>query len=66
MQGHYAKSRIIHITIPEAAYLQLKQISEETSRTVPGYVRYLITLEFQRLGLPLYTIISPKESLTDL
>lgn len=54
MQGHYIETRVIHVSIPEPAYQQLKKLAEEADRTVPGYVRYLITREFQRLGLPLY------------
>ena len=65
MQGHYTKSKVLSVSIPEAAHEQLQKIATETGRTVPGYIRYLITQEFQRLGLPLYTIISPKESRTD-
>ena len=66
MQGHYIKSKGIHVSIPETAYHQLKKISEETGRTVPGYVRYLIIQEFQRLELPLCIPIQQRKDRTDL
>ena len=66
MQGHYIESRGIHVSIPEPAYRQQKKISEETGRTVPGYVRYLIIQEFQRLELPLYIPIQRRKDREDL
>lgn len=66
MQGHYIETKVIHISIPVPAYQQLQKLAAETSRTVPGYVRYLIIREFEQLGLPLYTITGQKEPRTDL
>lgn len=66
MQGHYVKSKVLYVSIPEAAHQQLERIAAETGRTVPGYVRYLIIREFERLGLPLYTITNQKGPRTDL
>lgn len=56
MQGHYIESKVIHISIPKPAYQQLQKLALQTGRTVPGYVRYLIIQEFQRLNLPIYVI----------
>lgn len=53
MQGHYIESKVIHISIPKPAYQQLQKLALQTGRTVPGYVRYLIIQEFQRLNLPI-------------
>ena len=52
MRGHYIKTKTVHVSIPEASYRRLKKLAEETGRTVPGYVRYLLNQEFVRLGLP--------------
>lgn len=65
MQGHYIKTKAIHVSLPEPAYQQLQQIAAESGRTVPGYVRYLIIQDFQRLELPIYTITKQKEPRTD-
>ena len=54
MQGHYIETKVIHVSIPKPAHQQLQRLAAESGRTVPGYVRYLITQEFQRLDLPLY------------
>ena len=56
MQGHYIESKVIHISIPKPAYHQLQKLALETGRTVPGYVRYLIIQELQRLDLPIYVM----------
>lgn len=66
MQGHYTRSKVLSVSIPEPAYQQLRQLAEESRRTVPGYVRYLIVQDFQRRELPLYTIPSQKGPRTDL
>ena len=62
MQGHYIETKVIHVSIPEPAYQQLRQIAAESGRTVPGYVRYLIIQEFQRLNLPLYITINREKA----
>ena len=66
MQAHYVESKVIHVGIPEPAHRQLKKLAAETGRTVPGYVRYLIIQDFQRLGLPLYIGGNQKENRTGL
>lgn len=58
MQGHYIGSKVIHVSIPKPAYHQLQKLALQTGRTVPGYVRYLIIQEFQRLDLPIYVMDS--------
>lgn len=52
MRGHYIKTKTVHVSIPEASYRRLQKLAEETGRTIPGYVRYLLNQEFVRLGLP--------------
>jgi predicted DNA-binding protein len=61
MQGHYIETKVIHVSIPKPAHQQLQRLAAESGRTVPGYVRYLITQEFQRLDLPLYITINRKK-----
>lgn len=61
MQGHYIETKVIHVSIPKPAHQQLQRLAAESGRTVPGYVRYLITQEFQRLNLPLYITINRKK-----
>ena len=50
MQGHYVEKHVVHVSISKSAHQQLQKLAEETGRTVPGYVRYLIVQEFQRQG----------------
>ena len=38
--------KIVHVTLSEPAYVQLKALAIDTGRTVPGYIRYLIHQEF--------------------
>lgn len=45
--------KIVHVTLSEPAYVQLKMLAIDTGRTVPGYIRYLIHQEFATLDLPL-------------
>ena len=48
--------RFLQISIPKPAYQQLQKLALQTGRTVPGYVRYLIIQELQRLNLPIYVM----------
>lgn len=32
--------KIVHVTLSEPAYVQLKMLAIDTGRTVPGYIRY--------------------------
>ena len=66
MQGHYVEKHVVHVSISKSAHQQLQKLAEETGRTVPGYVRYLIVQEFQRQGLSLYLTPSVKRNRTDL
>lgn len=46
--------KTIVVKIPEATYEQIKKLAQETGRTVPGYIRYLIHRELKSKGLPIY------------
>lgn len=52
----YTKCKVIHVSIPKPACRQLQKLALQTVRTVPGYVRYLIIQELQRLNLPIYVM----------
>lgn len=45
--------KIVHVTLSEPAYVQLKMLAIDTGRTMPGYIRYLIHQEFAALDMPL-------------
>lgn len=66
VRSKYIKNKIISVAVPELAYDQLKELSEVSGQTLPGYVRCLIYREFERLNLPLYAADAELESRTDL
>lgn len=54
MVAHNIKKKMVHISIPEPAYEEIKKLATDTARTVPGYIRFLIHQDLISKGLPIY------------
>ena len=54
MVAHNIKKKMVHISIPDPAYEEIKKLATDTARTVPGYIRFLIHQDLISKGLPIY------------
>ena len=53
MRNYIERKRVV-LTLPLPAYEQLQRLAKETDRTIPGYVRFLITQHLAKSGLSVY------------
>ena len=53
MRNYIERKRVV-LTLPLPAYEQLQRLAKETERTIPGYVRFLITQHLAESGLSVY------------
>ena len=58
---NYIKRKRVVLTLPLPAYEQLQRLAKETERTIPGYVRFLITQHLAESGLSVYVQESSSE-----
>ena len=60
MRNYIERKRVV-LTLPLPAYEQLQRLAKETERTIPGYVRFLITQHLAESGLSVYVQESSSE-----
>ena len=60
MHNYIERKRVV-LTLPLPAYEQLQRLAKETDRTIPGYIRFLITQHLAESGLSVYVQESSSE-----